>query len=285
MNRRLGVLAALVLFVSLAGCSALPVWDEGGTDTTPEADGATPTPTATPTPAGESSDSVPSADPDADPGEAPADAAYPDGYGPSGVTDAGTAAATHLDALTGYDGYIFSYDSLIQEGEANTTFTYQQIVDRDDERAYVIQDTGEASQVSYFEDDRVYIRVESGDEVRYNDSDRAYNMSEFSGIQFVGPLLANVEYGNATVHETDEGTFYSYASENVTNPAAILRSDVDESEIDSFETSIVVDERGTIRRAAFVVESDRTVSVQMGFGEINDTSVDRPDWFEQANDS
>lgn len=282
MKRRFALLAVVVL-VSLAGCSALPVWDEGDTGTTPAPDDSTPTATATPT--GESSDSVPSADPDADPGSGPADADYPDGYGPGGVTDAGTAATTHIDALAGYDGYIFSYDSLIQAGDANTTFTYQQIVDRADERAYVIQDTGEASQVSYFEDDRVYIRVESDDEVRYNDSDRAYNMSEFSGIQFVGPLLANVEYGNATVHETEEGTFYSYASENVTDPGAILRSDVDESEIDSFETSIVIDERGTIRRAAFVVESDRTVSVQMGFGELNATDVQRPDWFEQANDS
>lgn len=284
MKRPVALLAVVVL-VSLAGCSALPVWDEGGPDATPDPDGSTPAPTATPTPTGGSSDSVPSADPDADPGEGPADADYPDGYGPSGVTDAGTAVTTHIDALAGYEGYIFSYDSLIEEGDANTTFTYQQIVDRADERAYVIQDTGEASQVSYFEDDRVYIRVESGGEVRYNDSDRAYNMSEFSGIQFVGPLLANVEYGDATVHDTEEGTFYSYASENVTNPGAILRSDVDRSEIDSFETSIVIDERGTIRRAAFIVESDRTVSVQMGFGELNSTTVQRPDWFEQADDS
>lgn len=284
MRRRALLVAVLVLSVSLAGCSALPVWDDGNGNATPDS----PTPTATPdggTPTGTPSDSVPTADPGSDPGDGPTDVDYPDGYGPDGVTDPTTAASTHLDGLAGTDGYIFSYDSLIQEGEANTTFTYQQIVDREDELAYVIQDTGQASQVSYFEADRVYLRVESDGEAQYNASDRAYNISEFSAIQFVGPLLANVEYGDATVEETDQGTFYSYASENVTNPGAILRSDVNRSDIDRFETNIIVDERGIIRRAAFIVEADRTISVQMGFGEVNSTNVERPDWFEQANDS
>lgn len=308
MKRRAVLVAVLVLSVSLAGCSALPVWGDGNGEATPdgEAPTASPADTSTPTPGGEastasptdssdqtptstadvSSEEAPTPDPDTEVGEGPEDVAYPDGYGPSGVADPTAALSTHLDALAGTDGYVFNYDGEVREGGTNRTYTYQQIVDREDGVAYIVRDTEQSSRVSYFEEDRVYIRTESDGDVEYNSSDRSYEMSEFSGVRFVRPLLEDAEYGKATVEETDQGTFYSYASESVTDPAAILRSDVDRSDVDRFDTRIVVDDRGTLRRAAFVaVVGDRTTSVDMSFSKINDTTVERPDWFEEANDS
>jgi hypothetical protein len=276
MERRVVLTVVLVVVMSLSGCSALPIWDGG--DASPESGTATSSPTPTPTP------DVPEANPEGEPGDGP-DVAYPDGYGPNGVEAADTAISNHIGTLQSYDNYIFSYDSLIQADDSQTSFSYQQLVDQENEVAYIIQDTSQGAIVSYYEDQTVYIRDETGDETRYNSTDTQYNMGDFTGFQFVGPLLAHVEYGDAEVLESDSGTIYRYVSENVTNPDAILRSDVDESRIDAFNVSIVVDEDGAVRQAVFVVKADRDITVTMGVSEINSTNIDRPEWYEQAANS
>lgn len=280
MDRRVALTLVVAVFIALAGCSALPVWDEnGGANPTPDAE--TDTPTVTPTP----TESVPSADPGGEGGDGPEDASYPPGYNSSGIADGGTATAAHVDALLNYSSYLFTYQSRLETSQGNSSFTYTTIVDNDDEVAYVVQDTSQGAQAFYFEDDRVYVRDETGDETRYNSTDRPYNMEEFSGVQFIAPLLGSVEYNDAEVIETGSGTFYRYTSEEVTDPGAILMTDVDEDRIDRFDVSIVVDSQGAIREAMFVVEADNDVTVRMSVGEVGSTDVERPTWFDEADDS
>lgn len=280
MDRRVALTAAVAVLLALAGCSALPMWDDNGATPTPEADGvATPTETATP------EESAPAADPDAGEGDGPEDANYPEGYGPGGLEDPGTATAAHVDALVGFESYLFQYQSRLDTDEGDASFTYVTTADNEGEVAYVIQDTGQLSQASYFEDDRVYIRQESDGEVEYNATDREYEMSEFAGVQFVAPLHSGVEYGDAEIIETDDGTFFQYTSDDVTDPEAILQSDVDEDRIERFDVAIVVDTDGAIRSAAFAVEADNDVTAQMAVGEVGSTNVDRPEWFDEADET
>lgn len=266
MDRRVALTVALVVVVSLSGCSALPIWDGG------DSNGGAGTPT------------VPSPEPGGGGGGGP-DVTYPSGYGPSGVTDPGEALSSHVGALTATNGYIFSHQSVIQEADGEVVIQIDQTADNQDEVGYVRRVTPNRAIVEYYEDGMVYIRNDNGTETTYNSSASNYTMSEFTGLQFVGPLLAHVDYQDAEVVDTEQGTFYRYSSEEVTNPGAILRSDVDESRIDRFEVGIVVDENGVVRQARFVVEADRDITVDMGVSEIGTTDVSRPDWFQQAANS
>jgi hypothetical protein len=278
MDRRVALTVVVALCLSLAGCSALPVWDDGG-NTTPEA--GPDTPTATPTPG----DSVPEANPDGESGDGPSEADYPPGYNASGVSDPGTATAAHVDALISYPSYLFTYQSRLETAEGNSSFAYTTAADNEGEVAYIVRDTSQGPQAAYYEDDRVYVRDETGEETQYNSTDREYNMEEFSGVQFVGPLLGAVEYNDAEVIETESGTFFRYTSAEVTNPEEILGTQVDEERIDRFDVSIVVDSEGAIREAVFVVEADNDVTARMSVGEVGSTNVERPEWFDEADDS
>ncbi|MFT4885756.1 MAG: hypothetical protein ACI8U4_003284 [Natronomonas sp.] len=276
MDRRVALTLVVAVFLPLAGCSALPIWDDTG-EATP--DSGTATPTVTPT------ESVPDANPGGEGGDGPEDASYPPGYNASGISDAGTATAAHVDALLNYPNYLFTYQSRLETEQGNTSFTYNTIVDNEGEVAYVVRDTSQGAQAFYYEDDRVYVRDETGDDTRYNSSDRQYNMEEFSGVQFIAPLLGGVEYNDAEVIETDSGTYYRYTSAEVTDPESILGTEVDENRIDRFDVSIVVDSEGAIREAVFVVEADNDVTARMSVGEVGSTTVERPTWFDEADDA
>ncbi|MFT4883561.1 MAG: hypothetical protein ACI8U4_001070, partial [Natronomonas sp.] len=85
--------------------------------------------------------------------------------------------------------------------------------------------------------------------------------------------------------ETESGTFFRYTSAEVTNPEEILGTQVDEERIDRFDVSIVVDTDGAVREAMFVVEADNDVTARMSVGEVGSTNVERPEWFDEADDS
>ena len=267
MNRRVVLAVAVAVLLALSGCSALPMWDEGS-DGAPETD----------------EEGVPEADPSAEGGDGP-DADYPDGYGPNGVEEPDTALSTHMGALSERQSYMFTYDALITENGSETSLGIVHHVDNDDEVAYQIQNRPNGNVVVYFEDGRAYIRQESDDEVRYNATDQEYTMTDFSGYQYIGPLLAQVEYQDAEVIETEAGTFYHYVSDEVVNPEGILRNTVDQDRMERFDVAIVVDEDGVVRHANFVVEADRDITVTMDVGEMDGVEVDRPDWYDEAADS
>jgi len=263
MYRRVVATAAAVALVAVAGCSALPVFDGPGS-----------TPTATPSPA---ADGTPTAAP----------IEYPEGYGATGVVDADAAAANHVRALSGYDSYRYRFDVGVGNGTGTAdAFVYLLRVEHTDRQALEIRDDGDATRFQYFETDRLYLKLEAGEDARYNSTDSRYDRERFSGIQFLAPLFDHVDYGGPDVRETENGTYYRYRSEAVTDGAAILPADVTDEEIASFDVTLVVHEDGSVRAARYdvVTERDTHLSALATVEAVNDTSVERPDWFERAAD-
>ena len=263
MYLRVVATAAAVALVSVAGCSALPVFDGPG-----------PTPTATPPPA---ADGTPTATP----------IEYPEGYGATGVVDAAAAAANHERALSGYDSYRYRFDVGVGNGTGTTdAFVYLLRVEHTDQQALEIRDDGDATRFQYFETDRLYLKLEAGEDVTYNSTDHRYVRERFSGIQFLAPLFDHVDYGGPDIRGTDNGTYYRYRSEAVTDGAAILPADVTDEEIASFDVTLVVHEDGSVRAARYdvVTERDTHLSALATVEAVNDTSVERPDWVERAAD-
>ena len=264
MDRRVVVTIAVVAVVLLAGCSMLL----GG-------DGATPAPSATP-------EATPTDTPTPVPLE---EREYPGGYGPDGVENAATAAGTHLEAMTGYDSYRFRFDVRVSSGNGTEdAFVYLTSVDQENGRALELRDDGEVTRYQYYEDDRVYVRVVSGDEETYNATDQQFGRARLAGNQFLDPLLEYVEYGEAEPVSTDNGTVYRYTSERVTDPATILPSNTSEAEIESFEVELLVHEDGYIRGAKYVVvtEDGSGLEAVAVVDSIDEETVTRPDWYDEA---
>lgn len=269
-DRRTVLTSSVIGVVALAGCSALPMWDDDGE----------PTPTETPTPV---DDGVPDADPDADAGDAPEDFPYPDGYAADGVVDPDAATQAHVDGATANANYIFAYDSVIEQDGEMAGVTVVNYVDNESETAIVATEVhDESATTRYYEDDTVYVRQDDGEDVTYASGSQPYEMSQFTGTEFVAPLLDAVEYGDAEVVETDEGEFLRYTSESVTDPERIVGGEVDEDRIDRFDVSIVVDENGLVRGAGYTAEADRNLVVELSLGEIGATHIDRPEWIDEA---
>jgi hypothetical protein len=268
MHRRVLATVAVVALFSLAGCSALPVFDGPGatptatpTATTPTAGG---TPTATAPPIG-----------------------YPDGYGATGVVDPVAAALNHEQTLAGYDSYRFRFDVGVGNETGSTdAFVYLLRVEHAAERALEIRDDGDVARFQYYEGDRLYGKLEVGDEVSYNATDLQYDRTRLTGAQFIAPLFEHVDYGGPDVRRTDNGTFYRYRSETVTNGSAILPANVTKEEIRSFDVTLVVHEDGTVRGASYevVTEQDTRLSALATVEAINSTAVERPEWYDEAAD-
>lgn len=262
MKRRAVVTTAAASVATLAGCSALPMWDDS-----PEVDGGPPT-----------------ADPEAEPGDGP-DADYPAGYGPDGIEDADEALEAHADAFLSYDSYIFTFESMLEQDGSDVVVAIQQIADNRSETGYIIQEDGTSSEVRYFEDEHVYARRATGDDVEFESREVEYSMAEFTGAAHVDPLLQGVEYGAAEVFDDDEEQYFRYASEEVFDPGAVLRHDVDPDRVERFDAGVVVDGDGAVRHASFAGEVDVHFRGEMGVSEIDSANIDRPEWYDEADDA
>ena len=264
MDRRVVVTTAVAAVVLLAGCSML-LGGDGATPAPSPTPEATPTDTPTPVPLEERE--------------------FPDGYGPDGVENAETAAGTHVETMTGYDSYRFRFDVRVSSGNGtDDAFVYLTSVDRENGRALEIRDDGEVTRYQYYEDDRVYVRVVSGDGETYNATDQQFGRARLAGNQFLDPLLEYVEYGEAEPVSTDNGTVYRYTSERVTEPGTILSADISEAEIRSFEVELLVHEDGYIRGAKYVVvtKDGSGLEAVATVDSIGVETVTRPDWYDEA---
>lgn len=271
MNRRVAATVAVVVLCALAGCSALPVFDSGP---------STPTASATSTPTATTGGGTPTA--------TVAAVEFPDGYGPSGVVDADAAVANHNRALTGYESYRFRFDVGVGDGGGTRdAFVYLLRADHDADTALEIRDDGDTARSHYYENDRIYVRVESGDNRTHNSTDFEYAPERLTGIQFIATLFDHVEYGGADIRDTDNGTIYRYRSESVTNPEAILPADTTNEDIDSFDVELFVHEDGYVRFARYTVVTDdgTELAAIARVDAVNDTTVDRPSWYDRAADS
>ena len=266
MDRRALATVAVVVLLSLAGCSALPIWDDGQ-----------PEPTATPT-----ATLAPTATP---PPEPPSSEDYPEGYGPDGIEDAEAAIQGHTETLTGYEGYRFRFD--IGVGSGNGTqdnFIYLVRANRADQRAIEIRDGGDVTRTQYHEAERLYLELAVGDETTYNATDYEFAGERLTGQQYVAPLLENVEYGRATRVETDNGTIYRYTSERVTDPEAILRGNTTGDEIADVTVELLVHEDGYVRGARYIVitEDGTELGAVAVVDSVDDVEVTRPEWYDRA---
>ena len=275
MNRPLPVLLLTVLLLtsgcSFLGDSASPTATEGSSPTTTDAGSPTATPQQTRTPA-----------------------PYPPGYGESGVVDADRAVEAHTDGVTERESFIVEFNGTALSNDRVASIDALQATNLSTERAYIITRVGgRGTTTQYYENGTVYVRTDSPGEEdpEYSSREATFRPRDFTGTNQVEPLVRYVEYGRPErISRTDGGTFFRYRSsgvENVTNVQAILGASVDPENVTAIEVGIVVGPSGIVHRSAYeatVERGDETLelAIEVNVLGFRSTTVDRPDWFEQA---
>jgi hypothetical protein len=275
VNRPLPVLLLTVLLLtsgcSFLGDSASPTATEGSSPTTTDAGSPTATPQQTRTPA-----------------------PYPPGYGESGVVDADRAVEAHTDGVTERESFIVEFNGTALSNDRVASIDALQATNLSTERAYIITRVGgRGTTTQYYENGTVYVRTDSPGEEdpEYSSREATFRPRDFTGTNQVEPLVRYVEYGRPErISRTDGGTFFRYRSsgvENVTNVQAILGASVDPENVTAIEVGIVVGPSGIVHRSAYeatVERGDETLelAIEVNVLGFRSTTVDRPDWFEQA---
>lgn len=266
MTRRTLAVAAVAVLVLTAGCSFL-----GGDGGTPVGN-ATATPTATATPAAFE---------------------YPDGYAASGVTDGQAAAVTHRESVLSLSSFTVAYDATITTPNETIRVDYDQPSDLADQRALLRfnlssdrQFYGGSSQ--FYTADTVYVRsTPRPNQTSYANVSREFNATSLAASQFVGPLLKDATYGEATVVRRDGESMARYRATGLDRADRIFGQEVVAENVSGFSATLFVDSSGVVRRVAYnaTVEqagTSRDIEATVVVTAIDETTVDRPGWVDRA---
>lgn len=273
MNPRQLSIICLVVLIGLAGCSGLSPL---GGDTS---DAGTATNQPETTDNGETDE---------------ADVSYPTGYAESGIIDPATAADQHRAALAEHDNH--TRNLTIVDNASQTEIQVTTLVDDAEERAdSKTTATRSGNQMingmEYHEGGVTYKKDELVGEEIYSTSEEPFSSFEAnrSNVSDIDALLANITVEDAETVTRDDETLHRYNATDVDDPEAFV-STVQPTDIDaveSFDATLLVDEEGLIREfrsTTTYTERGETheATIEFQFTDIGSTTVEKPDWVENA---
>lgn len=265
MVSRATLTVVLTVFVLLSGCSGLIGGGEG-------------TATATQT------EELPSAD----------EFDYAAGFSAEGIADGQTALETYNDAVQAQGSYTGDYGYVVRTPNGTTDVDVEYRVDFDAEQAYqkaVIESPQvNATLDTYYEGDKRYswaaYEGERGDVGVENET---FPPEQLTASEAVQPLLLNASEYEATVERRNGQQVVVYETTNIDNAGGILGVD-DPDSVTNFEATLVVDSEGLIHSASyqldFVVDGqERSATMEFELKDLGETTVERPDWADNADES
>lgn len=251
MNSRSKLVLAVVLVIGLAGCSGLSPFGSGS--------------------------------------------AYPDGYNESEITDPETAAEQHSEALSEYDSYTQNLNITSSNQEIEMNMSVQ--VDGSNKQASA------GTTLSQEDEEVVEVEMYQDDNTTYEKTETplfgtVYNMTDESFSTFLGNVTndtdkaelfsnANFEEGGTVTHNDE--TLYRYNATEVDDPEEFLNlSESSEADsVESFNATLLVDEEGimrslTIDMTTTTLGETEEISLELRITELDSTTVEEPDWLEEA---
>ncbi|WP_255149597.1 DUF7537 family lipoprotein [Halorarius halobius] len=261
-SRTLAALAVASMLL-LAGCSF------GGTGSpTPTTDSPTPSPSA------------PSF-------------SYPAGFQSGGVANVTAAAAGHREALTTASGFTVVYDATVTTPNATSYVTYDQEVETSSRevirRTNVTSEQVSGTVVRYYEDGRVYVKSNQPgtNETVYGNQSQRYELSSFTGVDFIGPGLRGASYGSSEVERRNGELVAVYSDATLESTEGLFGRGISMENVTSFSATLVVDEEGRIHEFQYSAtvqqgDAERSVEVTIVSEGVGDTTVDAPTWVSKA---
>lgn len=252
MDARIGLVAALVVLVALAGCSSLTGdAGEGSVEVTAEG--------------------------------------YDD---ESNVTDGDAAATSYREALYEAGSYAGEYEYVVEsDGGDEVVLETAYEVDFDEEAGIqsVAYDTGraETNAETYYDGDTRYLRTAVDGETDSVDSaSEPFPREDLTPSEAIEPLLTNATDYETSTEERDGTSVVRYETTDVEGLDSFLGVD-EYDEARSFEATFWVDADGVVREAdvelSYLLDGEEwTVSMAFDLTDIGGTSVERPEWTDEA---
>ena len=216
---------------------------------------------------------------------------YADGFSPNGVTDGQQALESHQSALEARGSYTGTYSYDVRASDGNSTLDVENRVDFESQQGYQRFDVDSPAYSgwveSYYEDDTRYRRSEIGGE-RSNVSveEQNFTTAELTSTGPIRPLLSDVSSYEVSTEQRDGTTVAVYERSGTEGIDSFYN--VDESaDISSFSATFAVDSEGVIRSASYDITyttegEEQTVTMEFELSDLGETSVERPDWADEA---
>lgn len=250
MRRHFAVLGVVFLVV-LAGCSGLPMGDDGADAPLNDTEGDAPTDELT----------------------------YPAGYDESGVANASEVLATHDAAIADRPTQAQTTIRLTIPGENDGEEDVQQLsmetqTDGTGTEYARIELTESVAETYRSGDGVVYTRIDDGENVQYT-ADDVETPDALSPSTF-GEALAVADLSLDNVSE-DEPRRLTYSG------SGVLDEETSFGDVEDVETEVVVDEDGAIHSfsVSYTVPDGADVEASFEF-EYDDVTVEEPDWLDEA---
>lgn len=216
---------------------------------------------------------------------------YADGFGPDGVTDGQQAIETHQSALKARGSYTgtYSYDGRASNG--NTSVDVENRVDFESQQGYQRYDVDSPGYSgwgeSYYEDDTQYRRSEiNGERSGVSVEEQNFTTAELTSTNPIRALLLNVSAYETSVEQRDGTTVAVYEASGTEGVGSFYG--VNESaNVSAFSATFAVDSEGLVRSATYEITytdkgEEQTVTMEFELTGLGETSVERPDWVDEA---
>lgn len=213
--------------------------------------------------------------------DSPEEFEYADGYSADGVTSVERASQSHREAIDGVESFMYSYNVSVPSREHTEECT----VDEANGMAYCNIATPAGNAEIYFEGDRRIIRQNTSDGERVLARNRSFNKTSLTGWSVPTDALRNSTGYETSVDEQDGTPVVVYRMNG--SKAAEEVYGVTGGNVTAFSVEFSVDADGLIREVSYeltYIENNEEVDVSLSFrlSNINDTSVERPEWSDEA---
>lgn len=219
---------------------------------------------------------------------------YAAGFAADGITDGAAALGSYDSAVQATGSYSADYGYVVETDDGDTEVDAEYRVDFEAEQArqevtFASPDTNASTHI-YYEDDRRYSLGEfEGERGDVAVEDEAFPPEELTASEAIEPLLLNATDYDAAVDERNGQSVVVYETSDIDGAGGVLGVD-DPDNVSSFDATFTVDSDGLIHVANYelvylVDGEERTVTMEFELSAFGETTVERPDWADDADES
>lgn len=213
---------------------------------------------------------------------------YADGFDADGITDGEQAADTYRQALSNKSSYTVNYQQNLTGADATGKYDVVYRVDVDGERAYqrVEMPDQDYEVESFHESGQRVVRESNAGNGEIATEDAGFDLDNLTGAGLFSQLLSESADYETSVDERGGTSVVVYETSGNESASTIL--DLGERTPTSFSASLAVDSEGLVRSASYDLTyenangQEQNITLAFELTDVDDTSVERPDWVEDA---
>jgi len=226
--------------------------------------------------------------------DSPEEFDYADGFGPDGVTDGQQAVETYQSAVKAQGSYTGTHSYDVRASDGNTSVDVENRVDFESQQGHQRFDVDSPEYSgwveSYYEDDTRYQRSEiDGQRSNVSVNEQNFTTAELTSTDPIRALLSNVSAYETSVEQRGGTTVAVYEASGTEGIEAFYGIN-ESTDISAFSATFVVDSEGLVRSATYDItytneSEEQTVTMEFELTGLGETSVERPDWVDEARRS